>query len=119
MTSYVRASLLFGIFIAAFALLIVRLFYWQIVSADRLQKAAASQHFIEFTVPASRGSILDYEGNPLVINQPAFLAYAESHAIPDIRTFAAKIAPALSLDAPTLISELSDPNRVWVPLAQA
>ena len=77
MNSYVRSSLLFGVFIAAFALLIMRLFYWQVVSADKLQKAAASQHFIEFTVPASRGSILDVDGNPIVINQPAFLVYAE------------------------------------------
>ncbi len=76
MTSYVRASILFGLFIAAFSLLIFRLFYWQIVSADSLQKAAASQHFIEFTVPASRGSIVAYDGSPIVINQPAFLVYA-------------------------------------------
>ncbi len=117
MKSYVRSSLLFGVFVAGFAFLILRLFYWQIVSADRLQKAAAAQHFIEFTVPASRGSILDNDGTPIVINQPAFLAYAESHVIPDIRTFANAVGSALSLDVPTLVGELSDPNRVWVPLA--
>ncbi len=116
MNSYVRSSLLFGAFLAAFGLLILRLFYWQVISADKLQKAAASQHFVEFTVPASRGSILDVGGNPIVINQPAFLVYAESRMITDIRTFAEKVGGVLSLDIPTLISELSDRNRVWVPL---
>ena len=115
--SYVRASFLFSIFIFSFILLIARLFYWQIISSDKLQRAAASQHFIEFTVPAARGAILDKDGNPMVINQPAFLAYAESHAITDIRAFANTIGSQLSLEVPTLVSQLSDPNRVWVPLA--
>lgn len=116
MTPYVRASILFSVFIAAFSLLIFRLFYWQIISADTLQKAAANQHFIEFTVPASRGSIVAFDKSPIVINQAAFLAYAESRTISDIRTFATKVGSILSLDVPTLISQLSDPNRVWVPL---
>ena len=36
--------------------------------------------------------------------------------ITDIRAFADKVGSALSLDVPTLVSELSDPARVWVPL---
>lgn len=117
MTSPFRVSVLFGLVVVGFCLLILRLFYWQILSADRMQKAAASQHFIEFTVPAVRGAIRDHDGNPIVINQPAFLAYAESRSIKDIRDFATKVGTALSLDIPTLVTELSDPNRVWVPLA--
>lgn len=117
MTSYVRASFVFSVFITAFVLLIVRLFYWQIISADRLQKAASNQHFVEFIVPASRGTISDSDGDPIVINQPSFLVYAESRLISDIRAFADKVGSVLLLDIPQVISQLSDTNRVWIPLA--
>ncbi len=117
MASYWRASFLFTVFVVAFALLVMRLFYWQVISADRLQKQAASQHFIELNVPAIRGGIADKDGNPIVINQPAFLSYAESRLIKDVHAFSEKVASVLSLDPKELASQLSDPNRVWVPLS--
>lgn len=113
----VRASLLFAFLIAAFAAIILRLFYWQVIAADRLQKEAASQHFVELSVPAVRGSISDRGGNPIVINQPAFLVYAESRNIKNIGEFVDKVSQTLSLDPATLRTNLSDPNRVWLPLS--
>lgn len=117
MVSSWRASFIFTLFTAAFAIIIFRLFYWQILSADRLQKQAASQHFVELAVPAIRGGIYDRDSNPIVINQPAFLVYAESRLIPDIRAFVKAVGSVLSLDLDGLTADVSDPHRVWVPLA--
>lgn len=112
-----RASILFTLFTILFSILIVRLFYWQIIQADTLSKAAAGQHFVELTVPAVRGGIYDRERNPVVINQPAYLAYAESRRIENGTEFADKVSSILGLDPIILKESLSDTKRVWIPLA--
>lgn len=117
MSPYIRASALFSIFVAAFLLLIIKLFYWQVIAADELQKQAANQHFIEMNVPAVRGSIADHDGNLMVINEPAYLAYADTKNITDRNTFAEKVSQVLSLDVASVSAALNDPNRVWIPLA--
>lgn len=112
-----RSSVLFTLFVAAFLLVAVRLFYVQIISGSRLQKEASRQHFIELTVPASRGAILDAQGNPVVVNQPAYLIYGEPGNITNIPVFARQVGALLGKVEADLISSLSDPNRVWVPIA--
>jgi len=116
-TTSLRASLIFTFFAIGFVLVVLRLFYWQIISGDRLQKDAANQHFIQFTIPASRGEILDVKGNPMVVNQPAYVVYGEPRMIKNIREFAEKVAGILALDVEKMIADLSDKNRVWVPFA--
>lgn len=113
-----RASLLFSAFAAGSCILILRLVFWQIISADRLTKEASRQHFVELAVPASRGEIMDKGGNPLVVNQPAFLVYGEPHNIKDARAFSQAVAPVLSLDPHDVMGRLAQPNLVWVPLAR-
>jgi cell division protein FtsI/penicillin-binding protein 2 len=117
MTPSWRASFLFTALVVGFSLLILRLVYWQIISADRLGKAAAGQHFVELTVPASRGELMDRGGNPIVVNQPAFLVYGEPRNIKNVTEFSKVVADALSLDKDEVSSKLSQPNLVWVPLA--
>ena len=116
-TTSLRASLIFTLFAIGFSFVVLRLFYWQIISGDRLQKDAAKQHFIQFTIPASRGEILDVKGNPMVVNQPAYVVYGEPRTIKNIREFSEKVAGILSLDAEKMIVDLSDKTRVWVPFA--
>jgi len=117
MNSSWRSSLLFTLFAVGFSLIITRLFYWQIISGDRMREAASHQHFIELTLPASRGEILDRQGNPIVVNQPAYLVYGEPRVITDVKSFASLVAPLLTVSSDELASKLSDPSLVWVPLA--
>lgn len=106
------------IFIAVlYCLLVVRLFYWQVVRATDLRLEAASQYYLTFTLPAQRGSIFASDGKPLVLNQSAFLVYAEPRNITNISAFAASVSPLISRDAEEIASWLSVPNRAWVPLA--
>jgi len=112
-----RSSVLFGAFVIGFAALILRLIYWQIFSADRLGKEASRQHFVQLTVPAARGEIMDFGNNPLVVNQPSYLVYGEPRNIKDIPQFSKIVAGELALDPGEVAAKLAQPNLVWVPLA--
>ncbi|MDO8451428.1 MAG: penicillin-binding protein 2 [bacterium] len=96
--------------------IIIRLFSWQVVNGSSLRLQANLQHRANFLVPSERGSIVDRAGNPLVINQPAFLVYGKPEEIENRSEFAKKAAPFLSLDASLIEEQLSLPDRLWVPL---
>ena len=66
---------------------------------------------------ASRGKILASDSNPLVINQPAFLMYAEPKKITDIRFFASAVAPLTGRKPDEYMDMLTGNEQSWVLLA--
>ncbi|MBI5619715.1 penicillin-binding protein 2 [Candidatus Gottesmanbacteria bacterium] len=112
-----RLWAVFSIFVVLFAAIVLRLLYWTTVKGDELRAQAAFQYVVERTLPASRGGILSSDGSPLVINQPAYLVYGEPKRIKDMGAFVRSVSPVLALDGQLLSAQLSDPNRVWVPIA--
>lgn len=114
-----------------------RLFYWQILSKDKLQAIAEIQQTSTVEIPGSRGKILAADGYPLVANQPAYLLYAY---LPQVekspKTISETLAPLLAprpedIDATpsaevkealeeetrlALEKKLSTTNLAWVPL---
>lgn len=113
-----RIWILFTGICVGFFLVLLRLFYWQIIKSESLQVAAVRQYFLEFSVPAMRGSIYTSDGKPLVMNQLAYLVYAQPKDIENIADFSRSIAPVLGKDPKDLIDALSVPDRVWAPLAR-
>ncbi|MEK7588127.1 MAG: penicillin-binding protein 2 [Patescibacteria group bacterium] len=112
-----RMWLIFILFILLFFSIIARLFYWQVIARDRLKARAISQYAAEFVLPASRGKILASDSNPLVINQPAFLMYAEPKKITDIRFFASAVAPLTGRKPDEYMDMLTGNEQSWVLLA--
>lgn len=112
-----RIWTVFSLFVLFFFLIETRLFYWQVVASDRLRSAAAAQHFIQLDLPALRGQILASDGSLLAMNQAAFLVYANPPEISDLPLFASKVSQVLSVPRQELLSLLTAPGRVWVPLA--
>lgn len=112
-----RIWLTFSFIGGLFCLLVVRLFYWQVIRSPELRLEAASQYYLTFTLPAQRGAILAVDSKPLVLNQSAYLAYAQPKDIGNIPSFAAQVASILGSDPKDIVSSLSVPERVWVPLA--
>jgi len=118
-----RINLLgFGLFL--FGLLIsARLFYWQVVNAEKFKLEAENQHWISFEIPAQRGEILASDGFPLATNEESFLAFA---SLPDIKEKPEKIAQLLvpiiypgveAAEYLTMVEErLSREDLLWVPL---
>jgi stage V sporulation protein D (sporulation-specific penicillin-binding protein) len=112
-----RITTAFVFYVCLFSLIIIRLFYWQIISGDDLRLAAMEQYSLEFTLPASRGDILVEDGSPLAMNSVAHLVFAQPKEITSFDEFAGKVAPILTLDKNDLVSELSVPGRIWVPIS--
>ncbi|HUD19702.1 MAG TPA: penicillin-binding protein 2 [Patescibacteria group bacterium] len=113
-----RVNVLFFLILCAFTLIIVRLFYWQILSGDALRQQAYDQYNLELTLPAQRGQIKFSDNAPLVMNEPSYLVYAQPKEINSKEQFSRLIAPILSLDEQSVFSDISAEGRVWVPLAK-
>ena len=108
---FVRALLIFFLF-----LILVRLFYWQVIQKDDLTVRAEQQHFENREVLAKRGNILFSDGSTLVSNQPIFLLYAEPKVISNEEK--QKIAKKLNdfFQDKTDYLEPMLRNLFWVPL---
>ncbi|MBU1326643.1 penicillin-binding protein 2 [Patescibacteria group bacterium] len=103
-------------FVIAFAIIITRLFYWQVLASESLRTAASSQHHVELLLPAARGSIYALDRSPLVINQPAFLVYTQPKIIKDVKLFTQQVSQVLGIEKDTLAEQVQEPDKVWVPL---
>jgi len=117
-----RINFLLIFFFLGGALIVCRLFYWQVLSFGDLTASAESQHWVSFEVPAKRGEILASDSSPLTANQESFLLFA---SLPDIKDSPDKITEALepiinkeesATMTASLKERLSQPNLVWVPL---
>ena len=90
-----------------FVLIVIRLFYWQVISRDSLQAKAEKQYLRDIELFPKRGEILASDGFPLVTNQTAYLMYANPKEISDSLDIAEKIQLILDLsDTATLSASL-------------
>lgn len=71
-----RIHVVFGGLIFAMLLVVLRLFYWQVIAAERLQAVAESQHLTSFEIPAQRGEIRTSDGFPIAANRQSYLIWA-------------------------------------------
>lgn len=112
-----RIWIVFSSIVLLYGLLVARLFYWQVIRSSALRLEAASQYSLSFTLPAQRGSILASDGKPLVMNQSAYLVYAEPRKISNMPSFAQSVSSLLGFDSKDVEASISQPGRVWVPIA--
>lgn len=85
-----------GVFLSGLVI-ILRLFYWQVLNQDRLLQLAESQYLKTAEVAASRGEILASDDQPLVTNEAAYVIFGLPKELksspPDV---AKKLAPILA-----------------------
>lgn len=112
-----RVWFVFSLFCFFYLLIIVRLFYWQIVRGEDLHAQAVSQYSLTLPLPPERGEIVASDGTALVINQPSYLVYAQPNDIKDKLLASEKLAVPLGATESALLATLSLPDRVWIPLA--
>ena len=112
-----RTWIVFGLFVLLFTTISVRLFFWQVISGAALRAQAATQYSQSLVLPASRGSILATDSSPLVMNQPGYLVYAKPREIEKKDSFASALVRFFSLNEASLASRLSEPGRLWLPIA--
>lgn len=63
-------------FLIFLSLIVMRLFYWQVVKTDELSAKAEIQHFTDGTVLPKRGNVLFRDGSYLASIQPTFNLFA-------------------------------------------
>lgn len=105
-----QVKTLYILFLFGFIAVVLRLFWWQVISRDDLQAKAEKQYLRDVEVQPKRGEILSQDGSPLVTNQTAYLMYANPKEIPDPVSVAQKIQPILDLSDIATISATLLPN---------
>jgi len=78
----IRVGLLGTVAIAVFAVLFLRLWSLQILNGEQLLRAAQNNQRREVRVLAPRGSIVDRNGLPLVINVPGTVVQVDQSLLP-------------------------------------
>lgn len=110
--------MIFSVIILLYAGIIARLYYWQIVNGGTLKGTAALQYEQHTKIPAKRGEIFSSDGSPLVVNQPAYLVYAEPPRIENTRFFASQVSGILGKKSEDIERVVTAPGRQWVPIHQ-
>ncbi len=113
----IRISIGFTAIVCVFILIIIKLFYWQVIAGESLRAQAEKQYYLEFSLPSARGSIFASDGSPLVINSQAYLAYAQPKKIQNSNDFVAQISKFLPIDEKSVYENITAEGRIWVPLA--
>ena len=108
-----RYRFTFLILVAAFSIIVVRLFYWQIIKRDELSALALSQYSGVIKLLPQRGQIKTSDNFPIASNRVSYLIFANPKNIKDKK----KIANTLSLHLKSHISSISSLlslDRFWV-----
>jgi cell division protein FtsI (penicillin-binding protein 3) len=109
-----RIQLLAAAFLALLAATLGRAVWIQVVKGPEYAAMALRQHRETVIVPASRGTIVDRNGEPLAIGKQATTIYANPRQVTDARDLTLSAAKQLGLDPATLYPELTDRSKGFV-----
>jgi cell division protein FtsI (penicillin-binding protein 3) len=111
-----RARFVLGALVAAFALLGVRSLYLQAVKTDFLQEKGDARYSRVMEVPATRGRVLDRNGDALAVSTPVKSIWAIPADVELTEAQRRKLASLLVMDRGELQKKLADPARDFVYL---
>ena len=103
------------ILIAIFCLIIIRLFYWQVVKASELSLLGQSQYGRVIKVLPQRGEIKTSDNFPIATNKISYLVFANPKEIRDKEKNSLVLSYALGVDRASISAKLSL-DKFWVPL---
>lgn len=110
-----RSRVLFFTLLLGFIAVILRLFYWQVLQAPKLQVAAQSQYSKSTTHTGSRGLIFTSDNYPLVANETVYRLFAQPKLLAQSpEEIASKLAPILQkeLTSVTTVDEQTQQVKV-------
>lgn len=106
----------FFVITCLFLLVVLRLFYWQVIKAEELSSLAQSQYGTTIKLIPQRGVIKTSDGFPVVSNKISYLIFANPKEIKNKTYVSNTIASILDIDLASVSASLSL-DRYWVPIA--
>ena len=106
-----RFSFLF--IVLGFILVLLRLFYWQVVKASELNNLGIAQYGAVRKIVPQRGEILTSDGFPIATNKITYQIYADPKVIGNKNLTVQTLAPILGLTTASISSVLSL-DKYWV-----
>lgn len=113
-TASKRIVYAFGLIIALFIILIIRLIILQIFEAGELSEKQASFTYKKVTITASRGDIYDRNMNILAMDASCSKISAFPSSVTDPEGTASILSQVLALDYQTVYNELTDTSTSFV-----
>ena len=110
-----RYPFVFITFLIFFALVIARLFYWQIVKAEELSQMATDQYNGVIKLLPKRGEIKTSDGFPIVANKVSYLLYINPTEVKDKNKTIHALSSLLDLSVASISSKFQ-PDRLWVSI---
>ena len=112
----VRARVLLGLLASAFAVLIGRALYLQVLNDDFLQQKGESRYARILELPAHRGMITARNGEPLAVSTPVESVWASPADAQLAAGQRHQLARLLGMDRREIARRLADQNREFVYL---
>jgi len=116
-----RLNILYGLLVLIISIVVVRLFYLQIVRHDHYQQAALSDQLKEYSISAQRGVIEAQEAGstvPLVLNQRLYTLYADPALVKNIDATANKLAAVTGGSSADYLKLIKTEHTRYVVLAK-
>jgi len=113
-----RISFVFVVFLVSFAVVIARLFYWQIVRHPELKALAIAQSSNILSVPSRRGDILTNDNFPLATSKKSYLLYANPKVVEDRDEYSEKLSKITEIPDTTISAQLKK-ELFWVKLSDS
>jgi len=111
-----RLALCMALFMLLFSLLGGRLFFLQVLSAERLQRRAQQQWTSESVIEPTRGKLLDRNGAVLAQSATAYAASVSPRQVSDPARLARILSPVLDVEPALIEKRASDTSRGGVTL---
>ena len=111
-----RIYVVFIVFVLGFMAVIARLFYWQILSFDRLKGIADDQTVHASSIYAKRGRIFSSDGAAIVMNRKGYMVFVEKDKIKNQTDLIKSLSGVLTIPESTLSGKLSNSLSNWTPL---
>ena len=113
-----RISLLAAAFLVLLGAALARAVWIQVIKGPEYAAMALRQHRETVIVPASRGTIVDRNGEPLAIGRLATTVYANPRQVNDARDLTLVASKQLGLDPAELYPMLVDRSKGFVYVAR-
>ncbi len=104
------------VFTIIFGVILLRLFYWQVVKAEELSELGQIQYGKSLKIEPVRGEILTSDGFPIAANKITYLLYANPKEVKNKSQVSKLLSETLGIDQASISAQLEQ-DLFWVPIA--